>query len=351
MYAHSRWIYRNLIAFCALAIWSSHAFAALLWSVVPPDSNGPTPLRIVSFTSTVPGTLLDDFTPTGLLAGETVLAIDFHPVTGELFALGSTGVTSRLLKIDLLTRAASSVGAVSPALNLSDFYGMSFEPTNNSLRVVSSSDMNWLVDSSTGSVTMQSGLAFPSGDPNFGTPPDIVSIAHDNKRAGATHTTTYGIDRGLDRLLRIGDPGGVVALAASGKLSTIGPLGVNATGYGGFDIEPGTNNGYAVLRVGGASQLYRINLHSGAATLVGTVGSGTDPFDALAISPPDSCLDVDGNGAIEATKDGVMLVRAMLGMRGDQIVAGLLSRNSTRRTWADIRKHLNSNACGGNYAP
>jgi subtilisin-like proprotein convertase family protein len=68
-----------------------------------------------------------------------------------------------------------------------------------------------------------------------------------------------------------------------GQLTTIGPLGVAITSFGGFDIQPGTNTAYAALRISGVSILHTINLTTGAATAIGPIGSGT-AIDGLTVS-------------------------------------------------------------------
>ena len=58
-------------------------------------------------------------------------------------------------------------------------------------------------------------------------------------------------------------------------------------------------------------------------------------------------LDVDGNQRIDATTDGVMLLRAMFGLTGTAVTNGAVVGG---RTWADIRNYLNTQ-CGGSFAP
>lgn len=56
-----------------------------------------------------------------------------------------------------------------------------------------------------------------------------------------------------------------------------------------------------------------------------SVGAGPDmgAFE-FGAKPADTCLDIDGNGvAGEAARDGVLLVRFLLGMRGAQLTSGL----------------------------
>jgi hypothetical protein len=62
-------------------------------------------------------------------------------------------------------------------------------------------------------------------------------------------------------------------------------------------------------------------------------------------------LDVDGNGAQEALTDGLIILRAMLGMTGAAVTSGTIGGgNPTRTTWATIQPYLNGN-CGTNFAP
>ena len=60
-----------------------------------------------------------------------------------------------------------------------------------------------------------------------------------------------------------------------------------------------------------------------------------------------AALDIDGNGATAPASDGVMLLRAMFGLTGTAVTEGAVVGG---RTWADIRNCLNTQ-CGGNFAP
>src|SRR6478736_824294 len=73
---------------------------------------------------------------TGLQTGETLLAIDFRPATGQLYGLGST---SRLYTINTSTGAATAVAATAfvPALS-GTIAGFDFNPTVDRIRVVTS---------------------------------------------------------------------------------------------------------------------------------------------------------------------------------------------------------------------
>ena len=61
-------------------------------------------------------------------------------------------------------------------------------------------------------------------------------------------------------------------------------------------------------------------------------------------------LDVDGNDAIDALTDELMLIRAMFGLTGTVVTNNAIGSGSpTRTTWAQIRPFLNGN-CGSSFA-
>ena len=60
-----------------------------------------------------------------------------------------------------------------------------------------------------------------------------------------------------------------------------------------------------------------------------------------------AALDIDGDGATRPASDGVMLLRAMFGLTGTAVTNGAVVGS---RTWADIRNYLNTQ-CGGSFVP
>ena len=152
-------------------------------------------------------------------------------------------------------------------------------------------------------------LAYAVGDPNFGVNPAIVHVAYTNNVNGATTTTLYGIDSNLNTLVRIGGPDGVPS-PNDGTLFTIGPLGVNASEFGGFDIQPITNDAYAALRVNNVSNLYRIDLATGTAYLLGAIGTNTI-IDGLTVGVCLTAAGVEISGRV-LTPDGRGLRNALV---------------------------------------
>lgn len=226
---------------------------------------------LVSFNSLTPGSVLSTASITGLSAGENIVGIDFRPASGQLFALGSG---SRLYTINTLTGAATPVGAAfTPTLSGTAF-GIDFNPQVDRIRVVSDADQNLRLNPLTGAVAAtDANLAFATADPNASANPNVVAVAYTNNTAGTTSTTLFGIDSNLDILVRQGSAGSAPVSPNTGQLFTVGALGVNATNDAGFDISD-CGNAYASLTTSGAmqSQLYAINLTTGAATAIGNIG-------------------------------------------------------------------------------
>ncbi len=228
--------------------------------------------NLVSFNSLTPGTILSTVPITGLGAGETVTGMDFRPASGQLFAVSSA---SRVYTINTLTGAATPAGpAFTPALSGTAF-GVDFNPVPDRIRLVSDADQNLRLNPNNGALAgTDTNITFANGDPNASGNPNVVAVAYTNNVAGTPSTTLFGIDSNLDILVRQGSPGGAPVSPNAGTLFTIGALGVNTTNDSGFDISDCSGLGYASLTTAGAtqSQFYTINLLSGAATAVGTIG-------------------------------------------------------------------------------
>ena len=56
-------------------------------------------------------------------------------------------------------------------------------------------------------------------------------------------------------------------------------------------------------------------------------------------------LDIDGDGIVSATTDGLMLLRVALGFRGEAVVANATAPGAPRRTWAQVQPYL-ATQCG-----
>jgi len=227
--------------------------------------------QLIHINSASPGSLLSSIFITGLSGSEEVISIDARPLTGVVYGLTSY---SRLVMLDQITGAATAVGSGwSPVLNGVEF-GFDFNPTTDVARVESDLRQNLRVNSVTGSlIGVDAPLYYAAGDPNQGIVPNVVGSAYSNNLSGAQTTTLYVIDSGTNTLATQNPPN-------NGTLNTVGLLGFNTNGLVGFDISGASGVAYAAMTAPGASfsSLYTINLASGVATLVGTIGNGENPL-------------------------------------------------------------------------
>jgi hypothetical protein len=241
--------------------------------------------NLLSFNTAVPGTILSTVSITGIQSGDSIVGIDFRPATGQLYAFGSL---SNLYTINTQTGAATQVGStLNPALSGTSF-GFDFNPTVDRIRVVNDAEQNIRLHPVTGALAMtDSALDYDGADPNNNADPNIVAAAYTNNFFGSTSTTLFDIDSNLNILVRQGGAGGNPSPNLGG-LFTIGALGVDPTAVAGFDIGA-SGAAFAALQITGetASKLFRINLVSGAATLIGAIGS-TDLISDIAIVLPQS---------------------------------------------------------------
>lgn len=188
---------------------------------------------------------------TGISAGENILGLDFRPLNGQLYALGSS---SRLYTINASSGAATAVGTVPlvPLLSGSN-YGFDFNPTVDRIRVVSDNGQNLRLHPDLGTV------AAVDGNLNPGTP-SVAAAAYTNNFAGATSTVLFAIDHTTDKLYTQNPPNNGTLVEASVA------LGINIDGLNGFDIGSTSGKAYGIFTVAGARGIYTINLTTGAAT-------------------------------------------------------------------------------------
>jgi hypothetical protein len=220
---------------------------------------------LLRFNSDVPGAILSATPVTGLLAGESLLGIDYRPAIKEIWGISDQ---NRLYVIDSTTGLARLSATLNVNVNGSSF-GVDFNPVPDRMRLVSNADQNLRINVETGATTVDGTLAFNTTDANAAANPNIVGAAYTNNFAGATTTTLYGIDANADALVIQNPPN-------NGTLTAVGSLGVDTTDFVGFDIYGCDGAGFASLTLPGetASKFYRINLATGSAMLIGTIGIG-----------------------------------------------------------------------------
>lgn len=250
--------------------------------------------ELIRFRSDAPDTITSRVAVTGLVAGDTLLALDTRSTNGRLYGLGSGG---RIYVIHAATGVASVIRTAPFEVPLSGTsFDIDFDPAGGRIRIVSDSGQNLRVDADTGAVLDgdaatagvqgDTSLSYAAGDVNQGMTPRVVAVAYDRTESSSGLASLFVIDANLGVLARLGSSGGSPESPNSGVLRTIGSLGADTTLVMGFEIL-GNSTGVAALGTpGGAARLYSIDLATGAATLIGDVGSGENLRDLSA--PPTS---------------------------------------------------------------
>ncbi len=227
--------------------------------------------RLVSFDRATPGTIRSNVLVTGLQSGENLVGIDVRPADGMLYGVGSTG---RLYTLDAATGAATNKSRLAadaadttePFTSLAGAsFGVDFNPMADRLRIVSNTGQSLRINVDTGATTTD-------GSINGGAANTAISAsAYTNSFAGTGSTTLYGIDSANSTLYTQSPPN-------DGTLAKPVPLGVTIGAANGFDIDARTNMGYMVATVGGARNLYGVNLAATSAptNLIGAIGVTED---------------------------------------------------------------------------
>jgi hypothetical protein len=217
---------------------------------------------LLEFRERAPDRLTDVQAITGLPSGVTLRGIDFRPLTGDLYGVGSDSVVYR---VNPTTAIAVAEGpAFTPALR-GTWFGVDFNPTVDKIRVTSDAGQNLRLNVDEGTVLSV------DRDLNPGTP-QIVGSGYTNSSFSATRPTAtqlFAIDAGSDQILLQNPPN-------DGTLTQGKRLGIDVGPQAGFDIAGANNTGYLATstpRTRG-SVLYRVDVTTGKTRAVGRIGGG-----------------------------------------------------------------------------
>jgi len=216
---------------------------------------------------------------TGLATGDRLVGIDLRPGDGKIYGIS---LSNKLYTVNEMTGAATQVALLSsPVIQPNLGYGIDFNPVadfngGSSLRLVSSAGSNFAINASTGVVGNAAG--------NIGS--GFTAVAYTNSppmpAMAPAGTALYYINTSTDMLMTA--PGAFNAPT----ISAVGALGVDALKANGFDIANGM--GYAALNMDDGSSLasgiYRIDLGTGAATLLGTYNGTLSGLTVSAVPEP-----------------------------------------------------------------
>lgn len=196
----------------------------------------------------------------GSTPAERLLDIDYHNAEGALYGLSDQNriylISPVLGSITQISRLRTADGSADYNLSASASYSMDIDPVSSRLRLLGDNGDNLDVDIISGRVTVGPSVASGGG---------VISASAytDAFDAGGRQSSLYVMDVAHD-LMGLQD-------TATGAQSAIVPLGVDATAVRGYDIDPVSGAGHAILTVGGKTRIYRIDPQAatGAATPVG----------------------------------------------------------------------------------
>jgi len=213
----------------------------------------------------------------------TLVGIDLRPANGLLYGVSDA---NNIYTIDPTTGAATLICTLTISFDGARSSGIDFNPQSDRLRLLARNGQNLRVHADLGATAVDGSLAYATTDHNAGTTPTITAVAYTNSIPQAPITKTFDIDSNLDVLVLQEPPN-------DGILLTVGPLGIDFGPMVGFDILTDGSGKDHAFAVSGAT-LYAIDLGTGAATTLGTIGDGSLNFVGLtAVAVPSSSFQLN----------------------------------------------------------
>ncbi len=253
--------------------------------------------NVSAWSLSTPEDTLDSKSVSGLQTGEKLTGMDSSALAGQPITISGEndnqviGISNlgRVFNINCNTGVATPIGSIpsffTNPFNPAETIGFDINPLTGDKTFTNTEEgVGFMVNSTVGGFAFKS-LFYPLGDPGMGQTPKIVSMAYTNVFSGATTTSLFGIDSNRDTLVNIN--------LNTGQTTTVGPLGVNTSGIAALDMAPKNNEsepdrcfGAFTLQGENKTRFYSVNLQTGAATEIGTIGDGTNRFFAFTVVKP-----------------------------------------------------------------
>lgn len=207
-------------------------------------------------------------------AGIVPIGIDVRPKNGKLYGLTAA---SDVYEIDPSVGATTLVATLTIPFDAGEASAFDFNPQSDRLRLIGRNGQNLRVHPELGAAANDAAPAYARSDTHGGARPVITGAAYTNAVADTPTTKLFDIDTALDVLVLQEPPN-------DGILTTIGDLGVDFDAESGFDIltVDGVDHAFAAAR----ATLYAVDLATGRATALGTIGDGSVRVTGLAALPP-----------------------------------------------------------------
>lgn len=219
--------------------------------------------QLVKFNAKDPRDIRSARVITGLPQGVTLRGIDFRPLTGDLYGVGTDNVVYR---VNPQTAIAVLEGPAYTPASTGKAFGIDFNPVVDLIRIVSDADENGAANPDAGTLAVN-GTLNPAGN-------QIVGAAYENSSFSAMKpaaTALHVVSAATDQLFTQNPPAaGTLTMPRNLRVRGAGRIdvGLNA----GFDIVGANNVGFLSNVESGRTQLYTVDVPTGRATSLGQVG-------------------------------------------------------------------------------
>ncbi|MCR9095595.1 MAG: DUF4394 domain-containing protein [bacterium] len=206
--------------------------------------------------------------------GGRLLGVDWRPADGRVYAIDDR---NDLYRLDGTQGRAERVSALTAGFEGTPRSCFDFNPQADRLRLVAESGQNLRVHVGLGAVAIDGPLSYALGDENAGRSPRITACAYTDNVAEAPVTRLFDIDWMRDVLVLQDPPN-------DGELQTVGPLRVDFSEHGAFDILTKAGGEELALAVSDG-QIHLIDLETGASTAMGDLGLENTQIIGMSVVP------------------------------------------------------------------
>lgn len=221
--------------------------------------------RLVSFDTATPSTFTSSFNITGLLLSDGVTPDPF----GSIANLAYHPLQDRFMGIDgnsniYIVSRGGVANLINNSFSPTSFNaGLSYDPISGNF-VYAGGNQNFSLTMA-GAATANPNFVYGAGDVNILLTPALFALSID-----PSFSTPYLIDSDANTLVKSTE----INFPTNSNLTTVGGLGLDVTGYGGLIVDE-EGDLYASLSTDSlTSGLYSINPTTGAASLLGSFGTG-----------------------------------------------------------------------------
>ncbi|MES2683118.1 MAG: DUF4394 domain-containing protein [Pseudomonadota bacterium] len=288
----------NITAASGLTFFVSDG--ASIYTIKDGDALNASKQALTGFSGNPAGTLLYsmDFNPRG--AGTAVVSTGLNgldsngqtytidPSTGVMTARGAPDTTVALggkaVEIDYNPRAAIGAAGEGRVYRVTTSTGENYRRQSDSgAKVANDASFVYVTgDANAGKSVVVSGVAYTNSGVAMTVPGSTVAYVIDSQNDVLSVLGGVGVTPVTDRNAAGGTCPGATANPDCGQLRTVGALGLNVSGFVGFDILD-QDTAYATAFANGGYNLYTVNLLTGAMTFVTGLNPGINPVRSFAV--------------------------------------------------------------------